>query len=216
MVLDKVKNMDFHHPKGFIGDSVGFYCSDITGYACLKGSLKSDDGTFVVFFDIFNPREISLELEDGSIKRYMDANMLDIEHVYLINSVVKRSFGEDAVWKDYVHYYASDDAKTIFNADTVLSISFLINKDECFFSGNEYDKNNFTHSTVLIIQKKGHGFVVLHCLYDENKKNKDAYMAAIGGVLKFRKGKPELERYEEDDDEIIILSRPKQEKRPKI
>jgi hypothetical protein len=213
VILDKVMNIEYSQPKGFIGDSTELFCSDITFYECLKGSLKSEDGSLEVFFRIHNP--ITKVVSENNLSDDRE-NELNMEHIAFINNIVKLCFGQNAEWKDYVHYYTSEDAKIKFNADSVISISLLLNKNECFFPGDEYKKNNYDHCTIIIIQKRAHGYITLYCLYDENKRNMDANSIIPEGLLRYKKGNPKLNRYEDADNEIIILSRPKQQKSEKV
>ena len=194
IILDKVMNVEYSHPEGFIGDSTAIYCKMLTYRYCAVSSLVTEDRSFMVFYMIINPTT-----EEDSIRRQDTYPVVDMMHVYDVNHIVKTCFGDDADWKDYVRYYSSDDAKTKFNADTVLSISLLIDKDEDYYDDG-FDNYNYSHCTVLIIQKQGRGMIAMYCIYDEDAtKNLDTYMTAIEGTLRYRESDPELKKWEIDD-----------------
>ena len=121
IILDRVMNMEYSHPKGFLSDSRAIYCSAITGFIDLEGSLASEDRSFCVFHSIFNPVN-----EDDTLSVTYNGNAVDMGHINLVDNIVKDLSVKMRFGKDYIRYYPLYDAKTIFNADTVLSISFLL------------------------------------------------------------------------------------------
>ena len=199
MALDKVMNMEYTHPEGFIGDNTTFFCSPITGFIDLAGSMAVKDRSFMVLYKILNPVN-----EDDTVRYAGDGHVADMGHYHFINDIVKYSFGNDADWKDYVHYYPSEEAKNRFNADTVFSVSLLLNKAHCF---SNIDLTDYSHCTVLIIQKEGRGYVATYCFYNENTtENLSVYMSAIEETLKYREGKPELKKWEGERVTVRVIA----------
>ena len=195
-ILDKVMNIELSQPSGFVGvgDSTSTICFDSNPgfYCCPDINLVSEDRSFIVCYSIYNP----LTKED-SIKFYPNAknNVVDMRHIEIAENIVKRFFGKDADWKNYVHYYPSNDVKARFNADTVFSLSLMPDK-----GGNQCYDNDYSNCTILFFQKKGRGYVTVHCIYNEKAEDKlDSYMAAIEGSLKYREGEPELTRIDGGD-----------------
>ena len=227
IILDKVMNMEYSHPAGYVGDSL---------YNCIVNdhvevNLVSNDMSFRVFYSIHNPitKEDSIN-RVASIMIPEKFNLLfvseDLGHIDRAGMITSLSFGNSLDWKSYFKYYSSDDAKTKFNADTVLvsvSLPFEVHPDYTLYSKREinpyYDINgrynsNYTYCTVLIIQKKGRGFVTLYCYYDDNAaKNLDIYMAAIEGTLRYREGEPELKKHDFDEN-ICVFAFPTQPRLP--
>ena len=213
IILDKVMNMEYTHPAGFIGDSTLIGLDRV----CTEANLVSQDRSFMVFYRINNPFT-----KDDSIKFTPDYpeydgnsnHQVDAEHISIIKSFVDISFGKAADWKDYVHYYPQQYAKNKFNADTVISVTLPLEIHDDFSYAKDYYyygtinrrfHSNYTHGVVLIIQKKGRGFVAMYCFYDENAiNNLDAYMAAVEGSLRYRDDEPELKKYFEDEDIVFV------------
>ena len=194
-ILERVMNIEYSHPEGFIGESTGLFCFQSL-FSCMQGSLRSEDSSFVAFYWIPN-----LDSMQNSI------------HVNLLKKIVKISYGDDNDWEKYVYHYSSDEAKTKFNADNVYLVSVLLNKEEhdfyksdkFDFYENGYNKNNYTHCKVLITQKRGRGFVAVYCIYNDNAiNNLDAYMTAIEGTLRYGESEPELNKLEKDDEDDIV------------
>ena len=220
IILDKVMNIEYTHPKGFIGDSL-FICLDSDQ---LEVSSVSEDGSFRVFYSINNPMT-----KDDSVKfsRYPyneKGNLMNVGHIGRSKRIVEISFGKDADWKDHVSYYSRQIVEDKFNADTVFLMSlppeihvdydFGNNRDYYYFNVvNRQYKSNYTHGTVLIIQREGRGCVALYCFYDEKATKKlDAYMEAIESTIRYRDGEPEMEKYITDDDDIVCVGFPRQRK----
>ena len=192
IILDKVMNIEYSHPEGFLGDSV-FVCLDWNNS---EVSLVSKDSSFIVFYSINNPKT------------------MDLEHV--VGSIVQLSFGKDADWKDFVHFYPQHVVKGKFNADTVISLSlapeihkdydFENNRNNYFFNKiNKQYNSSYTNCTVLIIQKEGRGFVTMYCFYDEKAMdNIVTYITAIEGTLRYRDNEPELKKYIINEDLVTV------------
>ena len=208
IILDKVMNIEFIHPEGFIGDSL-LMCLDID---LSDVSLMSDDGSFRVFYCIYPP----LSKEDAvKYSLYLNKRKDDLKNFSYLNRIVEVPFGKNADWKDHVSYYSQQIAKDKFNADTVVLMSlppeihddfdYDNNRNNYYFNAvNRQYNSNYTHGNVLCIQKIGRGSLTLYIFYDEKAtKNLDAYMEAIERTIRYRDGEPEM-RYIRDDSIIIV------------
>ena len=215
-ILDRVMNMEYSHPAGFLGDSTKILCSEITSGSCLAVSLSTEDLSFIAFYDIHNPvtKEDSIFYSNAIDSSGKPINTPVDNNSLFVKFTVQKSFGNDANWKDYVHYYPSDEAKSKFNADTVLSIVIPLDVNEDYKDikaptrpppvGIELFQGDYSHCTVLIIQKRGRGCVAIYCLYDEKKvPDVGAHIAAIEGTLKYRDGEPELKKLENFSPAVV-------------
>jgi len=212
MILDKVMNIEFFTPTGFIGDSLAV-CLD---WDNSEVNMLSSDSSFMVSYSIHNPLTQEI-IDTWDITTEPKDQYLDREHIIRVEGIVNISYGKDADWRENVHY-CSDDIKNKFNADTVISIqiapklhedyNFPDNYNKRFFYGavNEKYNTSFSHGTVLIIQKKGRGFITLYCFYnDKAKNNLNAYTEAIEGTIRYRNGEPELKKYYDGDEELVLV-----------
>ena len=201
IILDKVLNIEFIHPEGFIGDSL-LMCLDTN---LSDVSLMSEDESFRVFYTI----QYSRTKEDSVI---FSRNLM---YVGYLRSIAEISFGKDADWKDHVSYYSQQIAKDKFNADAVILMSlppeihddfdFGNNRKNYFFNAvNRQYNSNYTHGNVLFIRKIGRGSLTLYIFYDEKAtKNLDAYMEAIERTIRYRDDEPEM-GYLKDDGIVIV------------
>jgi len=209
-ILDKVMNIEYSQPAGFVGSGglTSIFYNDGTLGDNVRINLISEDQSCIVGYRIFNP----LTKED-SVKFFPNAkgNVVDMGHwqVEYLENRIKRAFKNDTDWKKHVYYYPLHDVTNRFNADTVFSVSFMLDKNK-----TKYYDNNYSNCTILIIQKKGRGYVAVYCVYDERAEKKmNSYMAAIEGSIKYREGEPELTRIEGGDAFVIIeWSGPKADK----
>jgi len=169
--------------------------------------LSTEDLSFIAFYDIHNPvtKEDSIFYSNSIDSSGKPINTPVDNNSLFVKFTVQKSFGNDANWKDYVHYYPSDEAKSKFNADTVLSIVIPLDVNEYYQDikapikpfGIEPFHGDYSHCTVLVIQKRGRGYVAIYCLYDEKKVlDVGAHISAIESTLKYREGEPELKKLE--------------------
>ena len=209
-ILQRVMNIEYSHPKGFIGDSASIICLYNPLFtSCRNISLISEDKSFIACYSIFNPvsKEDSAKFYAGS-----KVNVLDMGHVRQVEHIVKQSFGKNANWKDFVHYFPSDEAKNRFNADTAFSVTILLDKEK-----TKYYENSYSHCTVLFLQKKGRGYVSIWCVYNEKSiNNVDTFISAIEGTLRYREGEPELKRFDGGDEIVIVEGYGTQKKSDKV
>jgi hypothetical protein len=195
-------NIEYSHPAGFIGDSTIVYCSSDV---CIVGGLAAIDRSFAVFYRIQNPFTVEDSIYYKSLNQQFTSPVVDVQHISLVNDIVKSSFGNNANWKDYVRYHSSEFAKSEFNADTVLSVSVPIEKyDGNLLNGKFVVNNDYSHVTILILQKEGRGFVAMYLLYNEGNTNLETYMPAIEETLKYREGEPEMKKLDGFHDSIYI------------
>jgi len=190
--LDKVINMEYSHPTGFMGDSLMIGLD----WDYSEINLTSKDGSFLVCLSLYNTFNT------------------DFKHTDRAKNIVELCYGKEADWGDYVQYYPQQYAKSKFNADTVISITLTYKIHEDFnYESDKYYFNringklnsNYNHGKVFIIQKEERKFITMYCFYNEKaKKSLDAYMAAIEGTLKFRDSEPESKEYIIDGDLIVI------------
>lgn len=146
--------------------------------SCESNQLYADDEHFTSFMPLhrnFTQQDIIVWKKMFPKLNY-DVNEL---HIGQIKGNINAAFGEKAAleWRNYVTYYSNEDAKNMFNADTV--ITFFVKLDS-----NEYYKGKYKYFDALFIQKNGRGFVNFYCFYDdEGKKNLAKYMKGIEGSL---------------------------------
>jgi hypothetical protein len=150
----------------------------ILGYNT-EGILRSNDGHFIVFTEIgeiFSPDDA---------KKYAGGRFVmtvDGVHISAVRRILRYIKGEDASdsWKKHIQYYSAEDAKHKFNADTAIIFSFILSDSDAY-------QDVYNYCKVLIMQKKGRGYLPLYCMYDGKAvKNIDTYMTAIESAFRYR------------------------------
>jgi hypothetical protein len=127
------------------------------------------------------------------------------EHISVMHHILKTIDTENIAkeWKENVYYYTETEAKTKFNADTAITYSFILPE-------KEYYRDKYNHCKILLIQKKGRGYLPLYCFYDmEAAKNPDKYMTAIEGIFKYKDcAKPLYQQPKIDSSFTVICIAP--------
>jgi hypothetical protein len=214
-ILDSVMNLHYVHPKGYILDTTNndnnwknnIYSDGIrrTIGSFVETRLMSEDGHFSTFLYIDEPFtfEDSVNMCGNGI-----SDRVDKKHIYRIKDIVGEFYGEKkaARWKKYVRYYTSQDAKSEFNADTVIFLSLPGMKKGYYVSPYPY-------CSVLIIQKNDRGYLPMFCFYDETgKKNLEKYLSDLRGAFRYGEEQPLKKKLDRTWGLVIMRAMPMQKK----
>jgi hypothetical protein len=183
--------LEYHKPEGFTeisGDESFNYKQMLrSALGIIYSILSSEDEHFIVFMridEIFTP---------DKAKKY-SYDLTDVEHISQIQGIMKVFFGNDvSAWENQIEYY-NDEAKAKFNADTVVSCLIQL-------PATEYYQDKYGYCKVIIVQKKGRGYLPLYCFYDDiAAKNVEKYLVAIEGIFKYQDCDKPLYQVPEKED----------------
>jgi hypothetical protein len=139
--------------------------------------LRSKDGHCTVF------THIESILTPENAKKYSRGEFAvkeDEEYIAAIRRILYVK-GEDVrnSWKKHIQYCPAEEAKLKFNADTAVFFSFILSDSDAY-------QDVYNYCKVLIIRKKGRGYLPLYCMYDAKAAgNIDAYLTAIESAFKY-------------------------------
>lgn len=147
---------------------------------CIDNKLYSEEEDFIIFMPV-RPL-LSPEVIARWKKRTPNFSYdIDSLHIKQVKHIIKTWYGDMAgdKWENYVDYYPPVEAKAKFNADTVITFSINLTKDEFY-------KNRYKYLDVFLIQKNGRGFIAFYSFYDEKgKSNLESYRDKLESVLQF-------------------------------
>ncbi|MFV0566875.1 MAG: hypothetical protein ACK5NB_13715 [Flavobacteriaceae bacterium] len=152
-------------------------------FTCVGYQLWSKPNNFVVFFP---SRAIIAENRDfgeALTSRFplLKKSTVDVQHVYQLSAEIKHALGDDAYknWKKHVTYLPQEESLRKFNADTAITYNIKLKQ-------KDYYKQEFGNIWALTIQKKGKGYITLHCLYkDMPEEELNVYKNAVESIFKY-------------------------------
>lgn len=149
---------------------------------CVGQQLHSKDGEFIAFISMYKPfsKQDSIGLQKLMPRHNFDH--IDKQHTNHIRRDIRNSLGKEAAlqWKQHVTYYALEDAKSKFNADSAIIFPIKLDPNYDFYKGK------YSHLETLYLQKKGRGFINFYCFYtDKAKKKLPAYRKAIEKTFRY-------------------------------
>jgi hypothetical protein len=171
----------------------------------VSGIVNSKDKHFMVFThieEILTPDAAKNYSKNGFIIRE------DQEHISVVRRILKCLKGENArnTWKNHVKYYSNKDTKDKFNADTAIICSLILPE-------HLYYQDIYSYCKVLIIHKKGRGYLPLFCFYDDKAvKNLTGYMTAVESMFRYRDctqplySQPHLSNFATVTDTVITVA----------
>lgn|GEM_PF-1201051 len=215
-ILDKWMNLKFTPPEDY---KKGYENSDLFNPdsrlakifqkgSGSRSSLTSPDGHFLMLLMIFRPFNAD---DSTTIVRLFPKHdfRLNVAHISQMKYTVTQMLGEDAAkrWRGYVTYYPASEAKNKFNADTVITCRFELEK-------KEYHRGKYRYFQPLFTQKKGRGSFFMYLFYDKKgDKHLDQYMTVIENSLWYGDEEPKPPK---DTGETIRIPYGKQKKSDKI
>lgn len=151
---------------------------------CGGNQLRSKDNRFVVFNKIvtLHTGSNNTELIDVFPAKGKSPYTWETFYMSYVKNDIRHSIGEDGVlnWKDHVNYYSINETVSKFNADTALSYSVHL-------EAKNYYKGKYNNLWVLVIKKKGRGFVRMYCFYEDMSKIKLAkYKTKVEGIFRYK------------------------------
>lgn len=169
--------------------------TEVAGSDCFKGNeklqrimvcggnqLHSKKKKFIVFIMISSVH--TRETDSEQIITVLPPNSpykSETKHIFYIRKDIKESLGVKAAqtWKDYVDYYPPEKATKKFKADTVITYSIPLDRQD-------YYQDKYKNLRVLVIQKKERQFVRIYCFYRNMWRRKVAkYMAAVENIFRY-------------------------------
>ncbi len=136
------------------------------------GNVESHDGEFAAFF---YPSPIS------SIDFATSSN-LNEQHLNQVRANLRYSLQSDdmeILMNGNVHYYTKEEAKMMFNADTVITYPIQLHADTFY-------KGKFKNAQVWIVQKNNIGYIQIFALFTDNGiKNKQKYLELLEKTMRF-------------------------------
>ena len=173
-------------PKGFIGkdtlecfESAPQFKGTVT---CVESQMYSTDKNFIVYFYIHENFTAADSAQIAKLFPTFKQYSVENYHVRHIENDLKTSMGDSyiAPVKRHIKYYPNDFVKKTLNADTLISYPLTIKR-------GLYLNDLYKNCKVLLIQKKGRGFIALYCFYNEvAAKNLDQYMKPVEEMFKYR------------------------------
>jgi len=149
--------------------------------ACAFNQLHSNDEQFIVFIHVeFFTKKDSIDMKRSFPNMKFD--VIDKMPNKKTKYDIRMSFGDEAAanWREYVDFYPTDKAKSIFNADTVMKYSIKLQPQDFYLE-------KYKNLDVLVLQKKGGGYITLYCFYtEEGKKELPLYWKEIEGVFRYK------------------------------
>lgn len=177
--------LSYQKPKGFneVGKSECFkdYPKLESTFSCLSNRLVSKDEQFISFLIAYNIFTEEFRKEMDVLFFGKEFDYVDKQHVNQIKGIIRSYYNEEAAkhWKDSVTYYPPDITKDKFNADSVISFSIALRPED-------YYKNEYKYVDILLLQKKGRGYVYFVSFYTDKAKRKlNKYKREIEGVLRY-------------------------------
>jgi len=174
-------------PEGFEKGYLDTECFEESAFLnsllrCMDNKIISHEGncmSFIPFFKFFPGAEPDAVLA----RNYFENWEYRIEHFHIdqIRAKIKVAYGEQAAerWKDYVTYFKPEQAKKIFNADTVITFDVKLSPDQYFM-------DKFTLIRFLFLQKKGRFFNMVVSLYaDQALKDRERYDMLNNSILRY-------------------------------
>jgi len=167
--------------------------NEVNGYECFKkypklariltcasNQLHSIDEQFILYFDaqIFTKKD-SIDMKRNFPN--MPFDVIDKMHSRKTKANILESNGDEAAvnWRKYVDFYPTDKAKNIFNADTAMKYSINLQPQD-------YYLEKYKYLDVLVVQKKGGGYVNVYSFYtEEGKKELSLYWKEIEGIFRY-------------------------------
>ena len=149
---------------------------------CLDNKIISQDGNCMSFIPIFN--FFPGRGPDTLLARnYFENWEYRIEHFHIdqIRSKINIAYGKQAAanWKNYITYFEPDQAKEVFNADTVITFDVKLTPDQYFM-------DKYTLVRFLFLQKKGRFFNMVVSLYsDQALKDRERYDMLNNSILRY-------------------------------
>lgn len=168
--------------------------------SCAWNWLRSDDGQCVVCLPVYPPfteKDTLFILHNRRWSPDDPLRMLDKQHVgqtychivfaqgydpnYFLQRKRKRKTGN---WRRHLHYYTQDETQRMFGADTAYRYSLNIVPGKKYRYEEKYD-----YLDVLVLQKKGRGYVMLFCFTTEKgKADFPYYWHRIETVFRYESG----------------------------
>lgn len=147
-------------------------------FDCLSTGVKSKNKQVIIFFSypsIFtNEFGKKMEAMFGGSHQFEDW-----QHYMQLRAILRAYFGEDYDWHKDLQYYPDWEAKTKFNADTAILVSFPLRKED-------YYKRKYKYVDILVLQKQGRGYIYLTCFStDKAKARFDDYWQKIEGLFRY-------------------------------
>ena len=161
----------------------------------LDGIVESIDENVFILFSMPTPYtekdSVELSFFFPENRPYLSPNKM---HLNTILSDLARNKGLDIPEarkeiniQEHVTYYSDEDAKSAFNADTVITYDVKI-------TGLKYSSElaevintkKYKHCKALVLQKENRGFLVMYCFYSNKaKKNIDSYMKSLDSIFRY-------------------------------
>lgn len=149
-------------------------------FSYMPNCLRSIDGQFLAFLPChctFTPADsIGLQQYPGESFDYINRMF-----VYQLRAPIRVYYGKEQAehWRKFVSYYPAEEAKSKFNADTVIRFTIALQPED-------YYKKKYKYIDALFIYKKRRGFINFYCFYtDKAKENLNYYWKKVEGTLYF-------------------------------
>jgi len=159
-----------------------FEKSTLKGVLNSKSQLHSKDGRFIVFLPS-HPDIFTQEFADN-LKKLMpgrEFDFIDKQQVNQLRAEIKYVLGDEAAlnFRNHLVYATTEQASSKFNADTVITYNIRLKPEDSY-------KERYNNLWSLTIQKKGRGYITLHCLYEDMPDKELAlYKAAVENLLRY-------------------------------
>lgn len=206
-------NLEYRHPNGFKKNviiSEEMFCFDPKSKQCIANACFypqlsiQKDRHFIIFFDT-SDRIYTVEdsTEWSGIFPDGDFDFIDKQHIMNLQMHIECTRGkkDSELWKNYVTYYSEEDAKRLFNADTVITYSASLEK-------GYYFRKKYSHYKIYYLQRKGRGYIPIYCFFDKKAfKKQDKYTKIIDGLFWYNDEEPDwdmIKRKQNATPSVII------------
>ncbi len=168
----------YKKPKGFVENSIDArfdaYPNLSRCFSLLFNRLDSSDKEYVSFLTVHSVSTKQFQYNQKSLHH------ADRRHVNQLSGIIKRFYDiTDYHYPDHIQFFTDKQAKTKFNADSAMRVSFELEPED-------YYLQKYKYIDILLLQKQSRGYVYFVSFYtDTAKQNLNWYRKEIESVLRY-------------------------------